>query len=138
MKVVLDTNVLISALLFRKQLGEFFDLIAEQKIIPCFSATTFFEFREVIQRQKFIPILDKLNLSSKEIIQAVTDKSLIIPDSKKTPQIITHIPDNFIISCAVEVNADFIVSGDQHLLKLKSFHDIPIGKIIKNMVIYNR
>jgi predicted nucleic acid-binding protein len=34
--------------------------------------------------------------------------------------------DNRILECAVAGNADFIVSGDRHLLSLKEFRDIPI------------
>jgi len=35
-------------------------------------------------------------------------------------------PDNRILECAVEVKADFIVTGDKHLLSLKHFKDTNI------------
>jgi predicted nucleic acid-binding protein len=38
--------------------------------------------------------------------------------------------DNIIIACAIESEADAIVSGDQHLLSLGSYHGIPIVKAV--------
>lgn len=37
-----------------------------------------------------------------------------------------HDKDNKFIDCAVEANADYIISGDNHLLKIKEFKDINI------------
>ncbi|MEC4890108.1 MAG: hypothetical protein RI101_08600 [Nitrospira sp.] len=36
------------------------------------------------------------------------------------------VPDNRILECAVTVDADLLVTGDQHLLKLKKFEAVPI------------
>jgi putative PIN family toxin of toxin-antitoxin system len=50
--VVLDTNVLVSALLFRKETSRIVDLWKE-KIIPVFSKETFDEFKMVLGYPKF-------------------------------------------------------------------------------------
>jgi hypothetical protein len=34
--------------------------------------------------------------------------------------------DNMILECAVEAGVDYVVSGDNHVLELKPFEDIPI------------
>jgi len=38
-------------------------------------------------------------------------------------------PDNRILECAAAVEADYIVTGDKHLLSLQHFRDIPILKL---------
>ena len=125
-KVVLDTNVLISVLVFGGQLRPIFDLIKTQKMTPCFTKITFLEFQTVLQYPKFKPKFAKLNLSGEEITQAIAEKSIIAPDSPTYLNIISYLPDNYLLSCSIATNASFIVSGDKHLLKLKTFQQIPI------------
>ena len=38
-------------------------------------------------------------------------------------------PDNRILECAAAARSDYIVSGDDHLLRVKTFRDIPIVKV---------
>lgn len=125
-KVVLDTNVLISVLVFGGQLRPIFDLIKTQKIIPCFTKTTFLEFQTVLQYPKFKPKFAKLNLSKEKIAQAIAEKSIIMSDSPTILDIISDLPDNYLLACAIAVRAFFIISGDKHLIKLKEFQGIPI------------
>jgi uncharacterized protein len=52
-----------------------------------------------------------------------------------SPRIILEVikedpPDNRILECAVEGKADLIVSGDRHLLRLKSYRGIPVVRPI--------
>ncbi|MBI5572562.1 MAG: putative toxin-antitoxin system toxin component, PIN family, partial [Desulfomonile tiedjei] len=39
------------------------------------------------------------------------------------------IPDNRILECAVAAQADVVVTGDHHLLALKTFEGIPIVRL---------
>jgi predicted nucleic acid-binding protein len=39
------------------------------------------------------------------------------------------LPDNRILECAVEAGADLIVTGDHHLLRLKTFQDVAIIRV---------
>lgn len=48
-KLVLDTNVLISVLLFGKKLGFIMHLIEDETITPCFTKSTFFELVTVLR-----------------------------------------------------------------------------------------
>jgi len=53
MRVVLDTNILVSAFLFEKQLGGLVKLIEQGQIVPCFIVATFNEFRKALVNEKF-------------------------------------------------------------------------------------
>lgn len=43
--------------------------------------------------------------------------------------LLQDVPDNRILECAIAAEADLIVTGDHHLLKLKEFEDIPIVRL---------
>lgn len=42
------------------------------------------------------------------------------------PTIVDDLDDDAVLACAVAAEADYVVSGDLHLLKLKQFRNIPI------------
>ena len=48
MRVVLDTNVLVSAFLFEQRLGKFVQLIEQGAVTPCFVVRTFKELTTVL------------------------------------------------------------------------------------------
>lgn len=80
------------------------------------------EYLEVVNRPKF-------RIPEEEII-AVTDYLLQVAEFV-TPEetihvIVADLTDNKFIEAAVAGKVNFIVSGDTHLLELKSFRDIPI------------
>ncbi|MCD6528205.1 putative toxin-antitoxin system toxin component, PIN family [bacterium] len=125
-RVVLDTDVLISALLYRKRLGIISDLIEVQIITPCFIKTTFLEFQEAIFSSKFRKAFKKISLSPQELIEALTEKSLIFVDPLKIPNVLKDRPDNYLLACARTAGAFFIVTGDKEIQSLKQFQGIPI------------
>lgn len=128
MKVVFDTNVFISMLIWRnKELEPLYDLFKRKQIVVCISPQIIQEIIRVLNYPKFtIPLL-KADLMPEAIIKAITNDCLIFTSSAISSKIIKEDPsDNIIIDCALASNADFIISGDKHLLKLKFFENIPI------------
>ena len=113
MRVVFDTNVLISALLFQKQRGEIEELIKREVVIPCFTQTTLQELRKVLHYPKFDSAYKRLKLSPNDILEALLEKSVIVASPFPIPAVIHDDPsDNHILGCAVEARASFLVSGD--------------------------
>ena len=127
MKVVLDTNVIISGLLFQHgPPGRIIDLWVEEKITVLFSQNLLEEYFAVLLRPKFkrfgTPLERQIILS--DLIEL--DNSMFI-HPKTRLNIITEDPDdNNVLECAMEGQADFIVTGDTHLLSLQEFQSIPI------------
>ncbi len=126
MRVVLDTNVLISALLWRKRSWEIFRLASSGKIIICTSREILQEFSRVLFYPHISARLQKVGKTP----SMVTDELLAATsyyDQTPTIFLITEDPsDNAILACAAAAKPDFIISGDRHLLKLKNFQGIPI------------
>lgn len=126
MRVVLDTNVLISTLLWKGRLAPIYHLINERKIVPCFSRTTFNELIRVAKYPHIVAKTKKEKINLEEIIEILLSNS-IIAQPREILNIIKEDPfDNNFLACATSCRASFIVSGDKHLLKLRDFQAIPI------------
>ena len=127
-RVVLDTNIFISALLFRGKVSGLVNLWKEGKIIPLVSGEMLKEIIKVLAYPKF-------GLEEGEIESIISEDILpYIETVKITRQIKGVCPDpddDIFLSCAVNGKADVIVSGDAHLLGLKEFEGIPIFKITR-------
>ncbi len=122
MKVVLDTNVFISGIVFGGYSREILEAIIEGKIILFISENIINEVKDVLQRKKF-----NFSLSiTRQIINEIDAISeFIIP--RKSHHVVMRDPDdNIIIDCAVEAKADYIITGDEDILVLKNFKDIKI------------
>lgn len=126
MRVVFDTNVLISALIFRKHLEKIETMIIHGDSTPCFIPATFQEFQNVLEYSKLHPFMQASNVTPKQIIVAVTKKSLFFADPIRIPQAVTDTSDNYILAAATTSRAEYIVTGDKLLLSLKEFVGIPI------------
>lgn len=127
MKVVLDTNVFISAFLWQKDVKGIFSLARDRKVEICATEEILDEFRKVLTYSKFASRLLLINKTPQQVINEATEVVKLYPPRKLGFTIIYNDPtDDKFLTCALEANADFIVSGDTHLLKLKSFHNIPI------------
>ena len=123
LKVVVDTNVLVSALLFGGTPGRLFDLWQMGAIKPLAS-------KEIIDEYLHVLTYPKFKLSEEEINFLLYRK--ILPyfdaiDSQPGHTIIKNDPeDDKFIRCALAGKVKFIISGDQHLLALESYQKIKI------------
>ena len=122
-KVVIDTNVLISALLFGGKPGELIPLWQNRRIEPIVSRDIVDEYIRVLAYPKF-------ELTEKEIQFLLYRQLLPYVEIVETSQgeiIISNDPsDDKFIQCALSGNAKVIVSGDTHLPSLKAYKDIHI------------
>jgi putative PIN family toxin of toxin-antitoxin system len=125
-RVVLDTNVLISALLFRGGLSKIVGLWQKGKVIPVISKETFSELVTVLEYPKFSLTQEETDSIIKyeilpyfEIVEVVKDVKGICRDPE----------DDKFISCAISGSADYIVTGDKDLFDLKQYKSIKIIKV---------
>ena len=122
MKIVLDTNVLISALLFGGNPREILQRVIRGEVVLCLSESIMSKLGGVLQRPKF-------GFSHTVVNQIVTElgsiSELVLP-TQKIQEIEADETDNRILECAVEARADYIISGDVHLLELEKFGSIQV------------
>ena len=126
MRVVLDTNILISAFLWKGKLAQIFNFINQREIILCFSKLTLDKLIRVSRYPHINKKIKEENLDFDKIVAELASASIIV-NPKNIPDIIKDDPsDNIFLACALSAQASFIISGDKHLLNLKEFQDIPI------------
>jgi len=121
-RVVLDTNVYISAILFGGKPEKIRRLSKERKIELLISEAIIAEITEILRK--------KFNWESWQISQVIDEireaAALIIP-YKNISVIKEDDDDNRILECAIEGRAQYIVSGDEHhILPLKHYQGIKI------------
>ena len=122
LKITADTNTLISSIISKGNEFELLKLAHKGKIEIVLSPQILKEFRDVISRTKFGFSEEQIDNAFKEVLNIAT---IVVPSIKL--DIIKEDPsDNKILECAEAGNADYIVSGDGHLLKLKEYKNIRI------------
>lgn len=119
-KIVLDTNILISAFGFGGKPREIFLLTLKKKIQGVISLVLLAELNEVILK-KFPKLEPQLSLIEKQI----KDKFLVVKPGKIL-NIVKDEDDNRVLEAAMEGNCNYIVTGDKELLELQSFRGIKI------------
>lgn len=123
LKVVLDTNILVSALLFEGSLSVLVEFWKSDRLVPMLSKATFEEFRTVLAYPKFKltrneikTIIETEVLPFFEIVEATDD----VHGACKDPD------DDKFISCAISASADFIISGDKALCEVGRYKSVRI------------
>ena len=122
-KIVIDTNTLVSAVGWKGAPRKVFDLFIDNKLKIITSNELIDEFIEVIFRPKFDFLQKDVKLT---IIRAIISNSDIVDPKMKLNIIKEDEKDNKFLECALTGDAKFIISGDNHLLKLKEFEGIKI------------
>ncbi len=122
-RVVLDTNVLVSTLFFGGRLSAIRTAWRETKIIPLLSPATFREFIDVLGYPKF-------SLSKDEVSFLIEDEVLpyfeVVDATESVTGVCRDADDDKFLACAVSGKARYLVSGDRDLLELKGFKGIRI------------
>ena len=126
MRVVIDTNVLISGLLWQGASNSILKLVKQGRLKLCISPSLLEELSNVLPRNKFSPRLIALNTSVEELVNGVIRLSRIFPDRAIPPTVKDDLDDDRILSCAKLSEAKYITTGDPHLLKLKVWSGISI------------
>lgn len=125
LKVVLDTNVLISAFLWQKGAKEIFNLAKKSKIRICVTKEILDEFYQTLNYPKFSSRLKLIGKTPEEIINEFLEVVKFYPTKRFKIIIVKEDPsDDKFLSAALSSGALFIISGNKHLLKFKQFKRI--------------
>jgi putative PIN family toxin of toxin-antitoxin system len=121
-RAVYDTNVLISALNGQGPPYLAIQAVYREKVRLIITPEILFEFEEVLSRPKFPYTREHI----KEILALTINISEVV-HPKSSIDIVKEDPDdNKILEAAMAGKADFIVTGDKHLLALKTVTGIEI------------
>jgi putative PIN family toxin of toxin-antitoxin system len=122
-RVVIDTNVLISAIFWTGKPKQILNKVRREEIIFLTSEFILGELKKVLARG------DKpFKLSEEEaerVVTAMRDLALVVNIDTQL-SVCQDEDDNRVLECAIDGYADCIITGDAHLLQLGSFQKIEI------------
>lgn len=126
MRAVIDTNVLVAALLWRGPAHALLEQVRAGTLAMVSSPALLAELADVIGRTKFDAILARTNTSRERSLAQVRQLAEVI-EPPPLPQPVCRDPDDDqVLALAVAAKVDLIVSGDNDLLSLGSFGGVPI------------
>ena len=125
--VVLDTNVLVSALilpgslpatLLRRALLREFVLVISEHILA--------ELSDVLARPKMKGRYGVTPEKAEAFLTILREAAIVVPGTVTVQAVPSDAKDNPIVACAIQGGAGFLVSGDEHLKSLGQFQSVRI------------
>lgn len=126
MRVVLDTNVVASALLWGGTPERLIELAGDASLELVTSEALLAELAGILSRPKFAQKLRQKNLSAPEIVARYREISETVEAPPIEETALRDPDDAAVLACAVAAQADVIVSGDADLQALGNYRDIRI------------
>lgn len=132
-RVVLDSNVIISAFLFGGPPARLLECALKGRILCFISLPILDEIRDVLHRPKFGLTPDQ----ALTFIEELHDLCTVVTPTRRVNAVKADPDDNMILECALAATADIIASGDAHLLDLSSYKNIrilPPAKVLEEIL----
>jgi len=127
-RIVLDTNVVLSALLWRGTPYRLLATIGQRSSIQLYSSTALLEeLADVLTRPSATKRLALIGRSAREVLADVVEAIELVEPASVPRVVVGDVDDDQVIAAAIAARADLIVSGDRkHLLSLGSHQGIDI------------
>jgi putative PIN family toxin of toxin-antitoxin system len=127
-RIVLDTNVVLSSLLWRGTPHHLLAAIAQRSGIQLYSSTALLEeLADVLTRPSATKRLALIDRSAREVLADYVEAIDLVEPASVPRVVVGDVDDDQVIAAAVAARADLIVSGDRkHLLPLGSHQSIDI------------
>jgi putative PIN family toxin of toxin-antitoxin system len=122
MRVVFDTNVWISGLVFKGEVRKVIQKALDEEVRPVISIPLLRELEKVLLSSK----IDYSPIAAAETLHQIQELCLLVHPTQKIRVIHSDPVDNRVLECALEGQANLIVSGDKHLPDLGVFRGIRI------------
>lgn len=126
MRVVADTNTVVSGLLWHGAPHKILECASRQTIQLFTCSALLKELEEVLQRDKFARYLNYANVTPNGLVTGYTMLANLVESATIAPVIFADPDDDIVLACAVVAHAHVIVSGDSHLLNLGQYQNIQI------------
>ena len=126
MRVVLDTNIMVSGLLWRGAPRAVIEAARSEQIELFSCAELLEELEDVFRRPKLAARLAQIGKRPTDLIDAYRALIVVIRADPLSAPVSVDPDDDAVLACARAAHAAAIVSGDDDLLRLGVFEGIPI------------
>ena len=128
-RLVLDTNMLVSAFLWRGLPGRLIELAGEREIQVYTSRALLDELSATLAKKKLAKYVAATGLSVGQMLVAFKRLATAVTSRQLDERVSRDVDDDAVLACALAARAELIVSGDDDLLVLGSFKDIAIVSV---------
>lgn len=131
MRIVIDTNVWVSGLLWRGPAWSLLRLVEAGRVQLCAAPAMLTELVEVLSYERLQARLAQLGLTPADLLGYAASHTVLleVPGSTEAPLVAADPDDDVFLHCAVTARASYVVSGDAHLLALAEYDGVPIVTI---------
>ncbi|OGT80513.1 MAG: putative toxin-antitoxin system toxin component, PIN family [Gammaproteobacteria bacterium RIFCSPLOWO2_02_FULL_61_13] len=126
MRVVLDTDSVVSGFLWENEPRSIIEAAIEGRILLATSAGLIDKLAGILPRQKFARRWEQKQLSIPALIERYRVLADVVEPALLSGPVSKDPDDDLVLATALPASADLIVSRDKHLRNLKHFHRIPI------------
>ena len=121
LKIVLDTNVWISGLIWGGRPAEIITAAEDNRLSILISEEIIAEISRVLNYPKLKDAYQPTGLNRKDLIETIIKIGKIVKVMKKLNVVHEHPADNKFIECAWASKANYLVSGDKHVLRINAY-----------------
>jgi len=126
-RAVLDANILVSALISPSGTpAQVLDLWREERFLPMMSERILAELERVLSQPRLRRGYGLTAARTEELMKGLRRFALVTPGEAEVTGVARDPDDDKLLACAVEGEADYLVTGDNDLLALGSYQGIPI------------
>ena len=121
-KIILDTNILVSALISHAIPSKvLYDLVLDEKISLCLSEEVYSEYIEVLNRNKFTKYPD-FKLSADVVLTRIREIAVFYSIDRKV-DVLSDISDNKFLELALSCSADYLITGNIQDFQIKEYYN---------------
>lgn len=123
---MIDTNIWVSGLLWRGLPWKLLRLAKAGRVELCITPSMLDELADVLTYERLQPRLERLALSPSDLVSWTAALASVFDDTEGDPIVTADPDDDVFLHCASVAGAVYVVSGDHHLLDLRSHEGIPV------------
>lgn len=124
--VVLDSNVWVSAIIWGGKPARIINLAEQHSIVIAISEEMVDEIRRILSYDKLESIYTQAGITQTELLGKILSIARFVRPKSKVGVVKEDPSDNRVIECALAAKAGHIVSGNEHLLRMRSYAGIEI------------
>lgn len=127
MRIVLDTNVWLSAIFWEGEASRIIETCEKNNIEIIITENIILEIVDVLNKEaKFQRFIKEKNQDIEELIKVILSKTILIQSKTKLNLIKEDPKNNMILEAALDGKANYIISYDNHVLNMIEFRKIKI------------
>jgi uncharacterized protein len=134
-RVVVDTNVIVSAFLWGGVPRRLLDLAEAQRIELFTTRQLIAELKDVLSREKLAMQLNQTRFTAAYLLARYTQLARLVEPTPVSIADLRDPDDAAVIACAFAARAELIVSGDKDLRVLKTYQNIRIVSVAEALAL---